>query len=127
MWKYVNEIALENNLDGKKFLEFSIEHQETFDVIVVNTLSGINARLKEKNIPCLLKAFEDFMNVEIVEIEQNCINLIVKQKVNGNFDVIVDDVVRHPDCDCFAVMRALAHYLNSYAYSYDKFMKKTTE
>lgn len=63
----------------------------------------------------------------IADVEQECFKMQVNQKGNNLFDVVVDGVVRHPDCDALAVIRALSHYLNSYTYSYDKLMKKIVE
>ena len=64
----------------------------------------------------LVKDFKMSIVTNIVaEVEQGNIHLIVSQKGNNLFDVIVDGDVRHPDCDNLAVMRAMAHYLNSYA------------
>jgi len=127
MWHDLSDVSKEKMFNDNHFEKFALKHAEKYKIYSISKYNGKLSVLKVHTF-YVDKLVEDYKKSNIiVDVEQECIKLIVQQKDDNLFDVIVDDVVRHPDCDCFAVMRALAHYLNSYAYSYDKLMKKTTE
>lgn len=47
----------------------------------------------------------------IAEVESSSGNIIVSKNERGNYDVIHNDVIRHPNCSSDAAIRALSSYL----------------
>lgn len=52
----------------------------------------------------------------IVEVGNEDLTVAVIKNENGTYDVLANDVVRHPGCDPEAAMRALGNYLHSALY-----------
>lgn len=130
MFLNVRHVAQTNGVDVEALVEYAKGNNTKFGIV---SNGGINCSyivqyfVHEKNAENLVDSFRNSTIMVIADVEQECFKMQVNQKGNYLFDVVVDGVVRHPDCDALAVIRALSHYLNSYTYSYDKLMKKIVE
>lgn len=121
MWHDLNDVAQQHDFNKTVFINFAMENHDKYGIVSSIGSLGINAAVNNWHVDALVKDFKMSIVTNIVaEVEQENIHLIVSQKGNNLFDVIVDGDVRHPDCDNLAVMRAMAHYLNSYAYKASK-------
>jgi len=116
MWHHIKSVAEERNLSPRKLVDFALANQEKYGVfhnigeVLVNTF----------HVDKLISDFVEQKDIIVSEIDNDNFKLVVMKKCNGKFDVIVDGVVRHPECDNEAVIRALAHYLNSFSYKLSK-------
>ena len=61
--------------------------------------------------------------MNVVDVEMNGEPLRVEKLNNNLYNVVVADVIRHPEVDAEGVMRALANYIHGLSYQLEK--KKT--
>lgn len=120
MWHPIENVANHYNLDEQKLADFAMENHDKYGIVSEISTKTRAIFVNTWNVDKLVADFIAQNTVKVSEIDNVNFKLYVMKKHNEMFDVIVDGVVRHPNCDNEAVIRALTHYLDSFSYKLSK-------